>query len=121
MPKILMKVKKIGSDVVWNEEYDNCPAEPYVWAKAIIDNFNATLREGEALRELVDVVVLNEDTVIEHEWEKTNLFTIVRGTKNYDTMQCKCCGVTGKRFGLSDVVTRDSKYKAKKYDKCNRK
>lgn len=119
MPKIIMKVKNVGSDTGWEEEYD-CPSEPYEWAKGLVDNFNATLRHGESMRELVGVEVLSENSkpVRDHKWGKTNLITIVRGSKVYDTMECVHCGITGKRYGVGSVL-RDSKYKAKKYEKCN--
>lgn len=85
----------------------------------MIDNFNKTLRQGERTRELVGVEVLDEPTGLgKHEWSKTNLVTVVRGSQMYDKMRCDNCGITGKRFGLGGV-TRDSKYKAKKYEKCN--
>jgi hypothetical protein len=54
----------------------------------------------------------------EHDWEKTNLVTVSDRSGLYDTMRCKCCGITGKRFGLGPDVRRDPKFKAERYLKC---
>lgn len=72
-------------------------------------------------RELVSVEVIEDNTVVKHEhkWEKENLVTIVKGEYIYDIMKCSVCGITGKRYGLSSDVQRDSKYRAKIYDTCD--
>lgn len=120
MAKIEIEVKKIGSERTWKEEYVIDNDNPVEWAKTTIDNFNATLHSGESPRELVGVEVLDEsEKNSQHKWIKTNLMTIVRGSSVYDTMECENCGITGKRYGLGKEVIRDSKYKAKKYDKCS--
>lgn len=120
MPRIEIKVRHLGEDETWKEQYD-CTDDPQVWAKKLIDNFNATLHSGEKPRELVDVVVLDDasDLAGEHVWRKENLVTIVRGSRSYDKMRCEKCGITGKRFGLGQGVIRDRKYQAKKYEKCH--
>lgn len=120
LPKIEIEVKKVGHESTWKEEYviDN-NITPLEWAEKTIEKFNATLYPGESPRELVGVQVLNEiDKPNEHKWVKTNLFTIVRGSNVYDTMECEHCRITGKRRGLGSEVARDSKYKAKKYENC---
>jgi hypothetical protein len=118
--KIKMKVKSINSDYTWDEEYDvetGIDAKDY--AEKLIINYNTTLRPHEVARELVDVIVVDENSEVihQHNWEKQNLVTIVRGNSIYDTMKCSMCGITGKRYGLVGIQ-RDSKYKAKCYDTC---
>jgi len=54
-----------------------------------------------------------------HDWEKTNLVTITgRGGLSYDNYRCKRCGVTAKRFGLSDDFRRDKKFNTEKFAEC---
>lgn len=122
MKKIEIEVKKIGAESTWTEEYEIDSDNTDAWALKTIQNFNATLRPGEKARELVSVKVLADVNSIqkkEHEWEKTNLYTIIRGSQNYDTMKCSNCHITAKRFGLGDsMIKRDSKYRAKKYEHC---
>lgn len=121
MPKIEIEVKRVGSSTSWKEEYVIDGDNPYEWAKNTIDNFNATLNPHESPRELVGVEVLDKsEKNNKHSWTKTNLITIVRGSSVYDTMKCEKCGITGKRHGLGqDGVIPDSKYRYKKYEKCN--
>jgi hypothetical protein len=120
MPKIEIEVKQVGSNTTWKEEYVINDSDPIEWAKNTIDKFNSTLNPHESPRELVGVEVLDElEKNNQHNWSKTNLITIVRGSSVYDTMKCEKCGISGKRYGLDGWVIRDSKYKAKKYDKCN--
>lgn len=102
----------------WKEQY-KCDGDPQTFATELLSKFNTTLRTGEKARELVGVRVLeDEPTVLDHVWSKENLFTVENRGRYYDVMRCKRCGITGKRFGLSGSVRRDSKYRAKKYEKC---
>lgn len=120
MAKIVIEVRNVGDTRSWKEEYE-CFTNPSEWAESLIRKFNATIRQNEKPREVVSVVVLDESQgTTEHQWHKINLITIVRGSKVYDRMECTKCGITGKRFGLGGII-RDSKYKAKKYEKCNSK
>ena len=57
------------------------------------------------------------DAPIAHDWKKTNLVTILAGGA-HDTYRCMHCGITGKRFGLSETITRDRKWRAAKYARC---
>jgi hypothetical protein len=91
------------------------------WAHALIQRYNDTLRPGERARTLdrVEVETLNVPSAKrEHAWEKTNLTTIEYRGRFYDTAKCTGCGVTGKRYGVSEVA-RDAKFRAKKYRFCN--
>ena len=119
--KIEMQTKIIETGYVIREQYDIAKnVNPQEYATGLISQFNATLRSNESPRELMSVTVLQEESevVCEHDWEKQNLVTVVKGGKLYDVMVCKICGVTGKRFGFGGV-TRDSKYKSQKYENCN--
>ncbi|MNO15499.1 hypothetical protein D3C76_51650 [compost metagenome] len=118
MATIEIEVRNIGTNRSWKESYDCSHNDPEEWDKNLIDHFNATLHPGERARELVGVEILDGSEAIKnHVWRKVNAITIVRGGQSYDKVRCELCGITGKRFGLSGI-TRDSKYKAKKYIKC---
>lgn len=121
MKEILMKTRIIETEYVIEERYEIADDEdPNEYAQGLINNYNATLRPKESPRELVEVFVLRENVAgkLEHKWEKQNLVTIRRGGRIYDAYKCTCCGITGKRYGLGDNVTRDPKYKADKYQYC---
>ena len=115
MPQFRVKVRNIGGTETWEEPYDKDVPDVRAWANATIEQFNAHLRHGETPREVVDVIIDGESRT--HNWEKTNLVTIVRGSRLYDTCRCTKCGITGKRFGLGSPI-RDLKYKAAKYATC---
>lgn len=119
--KIKMTVKMINTGNIFDEEYDientNIPQE---YVNQLISNFNRTLRPMESPRELVNVEIIeNESEVIyKHAFVKQNLYTISSNNGTYDIVKCERCGVTGKRYGLTNIK-RDAKYKAKIYDTCN--
>lgn len=93
--------------------------DPMTFATNLVAKFNKSLRINESPREVVGVKVLGESAVLhEHAWTKQNLVTVIRGGTNYDIMKCERCDVTGKRFGLSRSVIRDSQYRAKCYSHC---
>lgn len=104
----------------WFEEYaiDNSE-DPASYINGMIEKFNDTLRPGEKPRTCLGFDLVESNDMKEHDWEKTNLFTKSWHGKSYDTYKCKQCGITGKRWGLSPDITRDPRYKAKKYDWCN--
>lgn len=121
MKEITMKTKIIDMEYVFEESYEiDNDVEPQEYAQGLIDRFNATLRPDETPRELVTVIVTKENVKgkQEHKWEKQNLVTIKRAGRMYDVYRCNCCGITGKRYGIGGDVTRDSKYKADKYQYC---
>lgn len=106
-------------NVQW-EEYEEPIDDAQKWAVETIKRFNETLRPGESARDLIQVVVLDADSNEKHSWGKTNLTTIIDRLGNYDTMKCAKCGITGKRFGLGrGGVKIDSKYRAKKFQRCD--
>jgi hypothetical protein len=91
-----------------------------VWAYTLVTRYNAGCRPGEARRYVVGIEVREIPDVMvkrEHRWTKTNLVTIMHGSRSYDTARCEVCGVTAKRFGVGEHV-RDSKYGAKRYETC---
>ena len=100
----------------WEEEYDKPVPDARDWAAKTIERYNNTLYHGDLPRRLIDVIITDEISE-EHQWEKTNLVTVMSRGSNYDTARCRRCGITAKRLGLGDYV-RDPKYKAKKYKKC---
>jgi len=91
------------------------------YAEAIVRRFNNTLKPGELPSKVVDLyedLDGADDVYVLHCWRKVNLFTLADHSGMYDKYRCERCGITGKRFGLSDVVRRDKKYAAKKYENC---
>ena len=116
------KILVENEDRVWWEEYDVDVERDHMreWIHSVIHRFNATLGPGELARKLVATRVLDSGkTFFKHTWEKSNLVTKSKGGDVYDTYRCKVCGITGKRYGLSSVVTIDTKYKAKVYRRCD--
>ena len=119
--EIRIKVKDIKTESVWWENYNISDNEtPFQWAIETVEKFNKTLKTGENPRELVDVEIIREKSDPFHYWEKVNFVTIVeKNGKSYDKYKCNNCGITGKRYGLSQNIERDRKYKAKIYETCN--
>jgi len=114
----IIKVKNEGEEEIWEEKYNRQVDSPEEWAKDIIKTFNYTLKPFEKKRILVDVIILDKSNN-DHIWEKyTNGMSVMSRGRIFDRMFCKRCGVTGKRFGLLDIIKIDSKYKAKKYRDC---
>jgi hypothetical protein len=119
--RIEISVKKAGAEdsTAWLEVL-NVPKDrdPETYGAEVIQYFNDTLRSGESARELVASRML-PDVEAKHDWEKQNLYTVRDRTgQYYDVHKCRACGVTGKRYGLADHITRDRAYAAKKYDVC---
>lgn len=102
----------------WWEDYDKDVEDPNKWAEEILARFNAGLRPGEKARELLDVVVIDSENN-NHAWVKrTDGQSVLFRGQIVDLHYCSKCRITGKRYGLASKVIRDSKYRAKKYDKC---
>lgn len=123
--KFKMRVKYEGADdsTAWLETVDDTnvtsAGQVNARAKQIIENFNATRWGGEQARALVSVESIGQSE--KHDWQKTNVITIVHPTEGvYDTMECRACGITGKRHGLgTNGVRRDPEYADEVYDKCS--
>ncbi|WP_313258191.1 hypothetical protein [Lacrimispora sp.] len=102
-----MQTKIIQSGHVIEETYeiDNSVSEK-VYAENLINNYNSTLWPTESPRELLSVIVIeeNEESRKERSWEKQNLVTIRRAGQLYDTYKCTCCGITAKRYGVGQIV-----------------
>jgi len=107
-----------GNNKTWKEEYELEVSDPEQWAKNTIKRYNDTLRPQELPRRFISIEVLS-DCPMEHDWDKniTGMSINFRGA-TVDIMQCRGCGITGKRYGWGNRVTRDSKYRAKKYQAC---
>lgn len=52
-----------------------------------------------------------------HVWDKKNLVTIQQGKKTYDEVQCRHCGIKGKRYNFTHV-TVDGRYSKKNVYQC---
>jgi hypothetical protein len=89
------------------------------WAERTIDYFNATLRNGERRRTLVKVEIEEpkKADVQNHAWAKTNLVTLSGARGYHDTVSCANCGITAKRYGLTNIVL-DAEYRAKAFKTC---
>ena len=111
-----VKVKDNQSD--WIEDLSLSIDDPEGSARAIITSFNNSLRSHEQPREFVEIIGTINDCA-EHDWvKKTAGQSVIRNSGIYDLFFCARCGITGKRAGLSSIIVRDSKYKAKKYSDC---
>lgn len=120
MVTFIMYSQQKGSSEIMEEEYTKDIKETEVnqWCINVMDNFNATLRQGEKARTYIKSEVAAVNTAKEHKWGKTNLITIIKGGQSYDTYQCFNCNVTSKRFGLSECFKRDGRYNADKWRYC---
>jgi len=107
----------VASDARW-ETYDKDITDPKKWAIETLRKFNATLKPYEKARRLLEVEILERYSKTKHNWEKTNLVTIMKAAGGYDTYKCRQCGITGKRHGLQRI-TIDSRWKAEVYQNCN--
>jgi hypothetical protein len=119
--KFRIKVKYQGDDdnKFWWEPEERDVKDPEEWGKNIINLFNETLREGERPRTFLGTEIIDATSVKDHTWRKTNLVTIIKSGRLYDTYQCEKCKITAKRFGLSPGFTRDPDSQAKVYNRCD--
>ena len=107
----------------WWEHYDKREVKTLeaaqAWSEQLIEWFNETLRPGEQKRKLLAVELEGKSEPGQHDWYKTNMYTLLDNRLGmYDAMICRACRITGKRFGLNEHVKVDSKFRAKKYQKC---
>lgn len=104
----------------WWEDYDKDIPDPEAWAKETVDRFNATLRPREKPRTLLAVEVIDRDNAKFHKWVKrTDGMSVGFRGVMVDLMYCKKCGITGKRYGLQEYVTIDSKFRKKAFRECH--
>ena len=106
----------------WVEDYDRRDIKTLedanAYATAIVQRFNETLRPGERARKVVRVQITGQSTEQNHDWSKINLVTIIDPRMGmYDLMRCTACGISAKRFGLTNIII-DRQWGAKKYQKC---
>lgn len=95
--------------------WEDMAANDEAGCQTIVDGFNASLRKHEKPRRILNVMA--GTAPIPHQWEKSNLVTIMKGGA-HDTYKCETCGITAKRYGLSSVIERDKKFEAAKYEGC---
>jgi len=119
--KIRIKVRSLENGQEWAEDYDQPGIgdlqQAEKWAAGLIENFNQTLRPGESRRKLLVTELVGTSTT--HQWYKrTDGMSLPFRGALVDLLECSKCGVTGKRYGLSSIIKRDSKYRAKKFAVC---
>lgn len=122
--KIKITVRDTSSRTEWTETYDRVGIgdngnlqQAEDWALQLIKHFNETLHPGESRREVVRTEIAGVSTA--HDWYKrTDGMSARIGGRIVDVFECSKCGITGKRAGLSSIVKRDSKYRAKKFAVC---
>ena len=120
MKKLIMLVSDDRGE--WEEKYDDSDfgsQDPHEWARETVERFNASLRPHELPRKVEQTEVIDLDDVVQHRWVKMSLSTQYFRGHMVDYHRCEICGVTGKRFGLSSTIKRDSKFRAKVYDRCD--
>jgi len=101
----------------WETFEVNCE-DPKRYVLEVMDHFNNTLKPGERIRKYAGIIKII-DRHREHEWEKTNLVTIAKRGRFYDTYKCRNCPATSKRFGIGGNFVKDRKYKADKWERCS--
>ena len=114
------KMQVTNGDGTWWEEYDKDIIDAHSWAERTVSEFNATLHPKERSRELLAVEVLDRQSQKDHDWEKTTLTTISNGYHIYNKYRCRRCGVTAKRYGLSESFVLDGRFaRAEVYQRCD--
>ena len=88
------------------------------FSKFLIKEYNSSLRLHERRRTVIGVEI-GGDRKLDHDWEKTNLVTIMSGYSSYDTARCRVCGCEARRFGLGGY-TRIGKWRGAKWESCPR-
>lgn len=117
------KIKVTDGNSSWWEEYtyDEVTDVESAKVKAItlVDGFNSSLRPHEKKRRYIRVMIIGSEMEIrKHKWKKTNLTTIIKGKTCYDTYTCIACDCQGKRYGLSEYITRFGKFSKDKWRSC---
>ncbi len=139
MKFVLMWKPKGGEpDLFFEEEYDKSRTELLrgisidgsklslkrlvdFWSRSIVKWFNEGETNPKAIpRQYVGSRLIDDvATGPQHDWEKTNLVTIMAGGP-HDTAKCRVCGITAKRYGIGERYTLDPKYaKAAVYTRCD--
>lgn len=128
--KFKIKICNVNNpNYIWEEVYTEEISDPTKWGQELVNKFNATIpTRGGELRQFLGAEILSNSPPIKsapnlkpaHHWQKTNIVGIQRGAKIWDTYTCLTCGITGKMYGIGKI-TRDAKFKAKKYEFCKEK
>lgn len=98
------------------------PSKVNEWCKNVINvTWNEGIREHETKRKFIRVEIIDASkTKSDHKWNKfTGGQSVQFRGSIVDEMYCEVCRITGKRYGLSGTIRIDSKYKAKKYKRCD--
>lgn len=123
--RFVITVRHKDDEESWDEDFDKPHVqsleEAHVWAAQTVQRFNDSLRYKEKARVLLDVKLDIQPESEVHDFEKVNIVTILDSRLGtFDILRCKFCGVTGKRFGLTNFKI-DRKFRARKWQKCSRK
>jgi len=117
--KFRAKILIVNKNETYREMFEAVTDNPTKYVQSVLDNFNKTLKPGESRREISGHVrVLDFTNRKEHDWEKTNLVTIKKAGRMFDTWRCSSCGITAKRFGIGGPIVIDPKYKKADYKYC---
>jgi hypothetical protein len=124
--KLRIKVRSVNSGKEWTEDYDEIGIgdngnimQAQDWAHQLIERFNEveTRRGTKLYRELLGVELVSVS--VQHDWYKrTDGMSVNFRGRPVDIFECRNCGITGKRAGLSSNIKRDSRYRAKKFEIC---
>lgn len=124
--KIRIKVRNVVTAEEWTEDYDKVgigdngnTMQAEDWARNLIEGFNKGCHTGQSNRELLGVELIGASTA--HDWYKrTDGMSVRFRGRIADIFECRICGVTGKRFGLFSTIQRDSRFRAKRFEVCDR-
>lgn len=110
-----MQIRMLTSEE--GREFEETVTVPDGWpteeAEKVIANYNASLRPKEKPRKLVKVLWAKVVPDTAHRWVKSNLVTINKGGRMYDTALCERCGATSKRYGFAGTYVLDKKHQKK--------
>lgn len=116
--KFRAKIRIKGTGCWHWETFEENTDDPRQYILDLMEQFNAGLKPEERAREYGGMIRIL-DRAREHDWEKTNLVTILKRGRMYDAYRCRNCPVTSKRYGIGGHFVRDGKYKGEKYERCD--
>ncbi len=125
MPKFRIHVKDSHSD--WWEDYNKNDVtnqtQAHQWGLDILVSFNEEEVQRYGAKARTRKLLAAEfigDGPLHHDYHKVNTVTINDQHGMRDVWQCSKCGCKGFRYGLSAVIRRTGKWRAKKYDNCQK-
>ncbi len=111
----------------WEENYekDLDPGEDIEKiCRGYVTFFNNTLRPHEKARSFISCKLDDSDSSSLHRWEKdARQMSITRKVAGEDCIvdgfYCVKCGIRGHRVGLRSTISRDHKFRAKRFADCS--